>query len=65
MIEQAVRDHLIDLSSSLLVGDKESDIQAGRAAGVARLFLVRDGLRSTDQEVFQVLSALSDLPNLL
>ena len=65
MIKQAALDHQIDLSSSLLVGDKESDIQAGRAAGVARLFLVRDGLRSTDQEVFQVLSALSDLPNLL
>ena len=65
MIKQAALDHQIDLSSSLLVGDKESDIQAGRAAGVARLFLVRDGLRSTDQEVFEVLSALSDLPNLL
>ena len=65
MIKQAALDHQIDLSSSLLVGDKESDIQAGRAAGVARLFLVREGLRSTDQEVFQVLGALSDLPNLL
>ena len=39
MIEQAVRDHQIDRHPSLLVGDKESDIQAGRAAGVARLFL--------------------------
>ena len=65
MIKQAVLDHQIDLASSILVGDKESDIQAGRAAGVRRLFLVADGLRPNDQEVFQVLGGLSDLRDLL
>lgn len=35
------RDELgIDLSASVLVGDKQSDLQAGRAAGVGRLALV-------------------------
>ncbi|NOT85672.1 MAG: HAD family hydrolase [Methylococcaceae bacterium] len=34
MILQAAREHEVDLSSSLLVGDKESDMQAGLAAGV-------------------------------
>ena len=42
MIRQAVLDHGIDLKTSLLVGDKDSDIEAGRAAGVARLFKVVD-----------------------
>ena len=65
MIRQAVLAHGVDLKTSLLVGDKDSDIEAGRAAGVARLFLVRDGLPSTDQETFQVLGALSDLRDLL
>lgn len=35
MISQAVKEFSIDLSRSVLVGDKESDIQAGIAAGVA------------------------------
>lgn len=32
-----------DLSASILVGDKLSDLQAGRAAGVYRCYLVRSG----------------------
>jgi len=41
MIEQAMRDFDIDLASSILVGDKPSDIEAGIAAGIGRCFLVR------------------------
>ncbi len=41
MIEQALRDFDIDLSGSVLVGDKPSDIEAGIAAGIGRRFLVR------------------------
>ena len=43
MILDAVKDHHIDLQRSALVGDKLSDIEAGRRAGVGRLFLVRTG----------------------
>lgn len=44
MIEYAKRDFKeIDLSQSILVGDKESDIQTGRNAGIRRLILVRSG----------------------
>jgi D-glycero-D-manno-heptose 1,7-bisphosphate phosphatase len=42
MILQAQRDLGLDLARSFLVGDKVSDIEAGRAAGVGRCFLVRD-----------------------
>lgn len=34
---------VIDLSASILVGDRLSDIQAGRSAGVGRCYLVRTG----------------------
>ena len=33
MIEQAARDHDIDVSRSIMIGDKFSDVAAGRAAG--------------------------------
>jgi D-glycero-D-manno-heptose 1,7-bisphosphate phosphatase len=33
MIQQAAQDHDIDLGSSIFIGDKESDIQAGHRAG--------------------------------
>ncbi|MBM13365.1 MAG: D,D-heptose 1,7-bisphosphate phosphatase [Halieaceae bacterium] len=40
MILHAAQEHSIDLADSLLVGDKASDIEAGKAAGVGRLFYV-------------------------
>lgn len=45
MIEEAVRDLGIDLSMSWMVGDKDIDIQCGRAAG-CRTILVRTGYGS-------------------
>jgi D-glycero-D-manno-heptose 1,7-bisphosphate phosphatase len=41
MILQAADEHGIDLARSLLVGDMETDIQAGEAAGVGRNLLFR------------------------
>lgn len=43
MINQAVLEFGVDLSNSLLFGDKVSDIAAGRNAGVGKCFLVRSG----------------------
>lgn len=43
MINQAVRDFDIDLSKSVIVGDKEIDVQTGRNAGIAKCVLVRSG----------------------
>ncbi len=40
MILDAAAAHGIDLPASALVGDRASDMQAGRAAGVGRLFLL-------------------------
>jgi D-glycero-D-manno-heptose 1,7-bisphosphate phosphatase len=40
MILRAAQEHGLDLSQSILVGDKDSDIAAGRAAGVRTCYLV-------------------------
>lgn len=47
MILNAQRDHNVDLSRSVLIGDKESDIEAGGNAGVGYNVLVES--RYTDQ----------------
>ena len=66
MIRQAVLDHGIDVKTSLLVGDKDSDMAAGRAAGVAKLFKVASSLRSaTPAADVQLVTGLSEVPSFL
>lgn len=43
MILKAAKELNLDLKKSILVGDKESDILAGKNAGIKRLILVRSG----------------------
>jgi len=43
MLLRAAAEHDLDLSRSVMVGDKTSDTQAGRAAGVAWTILVESG----------------------
>jgi D-glycero-D-manno-heptose 1,7-bisphosphate phosphatase len=43
MIERAAAALNIDLAGSILVGDRASDLLAGRSAGVGRCWLVRSG----------------------
>ncbi|MDR0920447.1 MAG: HAD family hydrolase [Oscillospiraceae bacterium] len=40
MILQAVKDYNIDLSLSYMIGDKESDVLAGKNAGINKSYLV-------------------------
>ena len=42
MIEQAVRDFGIDLKKSFVIGDKASDIEAGRRAGCKTILLANE-----------------------
>jgi D-glycero-D-manno-heptose 1,7-bisphosphate phosphatase len=39
MLERAAKDYVIDLSKSLMFGDKESDIQAGERAGCKSFYI--------------------------
>jgi D-glycero-D-manno-heptose 1,7-bisphosphate phosphatase len=43
MLLQAARELSLDLGDSVIVGDRLSDVRAGRAAGVGRCVLVRSG----------------------
>jgi len=47
MLFEAARDFRLDLRDSFLIGDKQSDILAGQAAG-CRTWLVRTGKGGTD-----------------
>ena len=56
MILQAAQDHGLDLGASVMVGDKRSDIEAARAAGVGKAYLVTDrgaGAASSQDEAAQ------------
>ena len=43
MLLDAAAEHQLDLTTSCLVGDKTSDLQAGIAAGVGQNFFIGDG----------------------
>ena len=43
MLLRAAREMSLDLAGSVMVGDRLSDVQAGRSAGVGRCMLVRSG----------------------
>lgn len=47
MLLQAARDHALDLSQSIMIGDALTDIQAGRVAGVRVAALVLTGRGQT------------------
>jgi D-glycero-D-manno-heptose 1,7-bisphosphate phosphatase len=67
LIWKAQSEYDIDLSSSILVGDKESDIEAGMAAQVGTCVLVRSGCPINEQETraHLVTGSLATLPSLL
>jgi D-glycero-D-manno-heptose 1,7-bisphosphate phosphatase len=39
MLERAAREHLFSLTEAVMIGDSESDIEAGRAAGTATILV--------------------------
>lgn len=51
----------IDPAQSILVGDRRADLEAGRAAGVARCFLVRSGRPLSDSDVLLADGVYEDL----
>jgi len=68
MINSGVDDLDIDVSQSFLVGDKISDLQAGKAAGIGTNILVRTGKDITEEGealADHVLDTLSDVIALL
>lgn len=70
MLEKAAKDFDIDLSSSFMIGDRMSDLFAGRNAGCANSCLVRTGygqadVENAEQEGFIIAADLLDAVNKL
>jgi len=63
MLLRARRDFNLDLTSSVLIGDKLSDIEAGKAAGVGTTILLRLGApeSSAGDSDFHVAGSLHDV----
>ena len=66
LLLEAARAHRLDLARSWLVGDKPSDIEAARRAGVGRAVLVRSGQPLAPCcDADHVCDSLADLPQLI
>jgi D-glycero-D-manno-heptose 1,7-bisphosphate phosphatase len=61
MLKRAIEALDIDPEASFLVGDRLSDIEAGRAAGVGRCVLVRTGYPLPDEAVARADGVYDDL----
>ncbi len=59
MIEQACRKYPIDLKMSMMIGDKISDMQAAKSAGVGRFYLLSKEVVA--QEEIEVSARLDNL----
>lgn len=62
MLTRAIEALDIDPAASFLVGDRLSDIEAGRAAEIGRCFLVRTGYPLSDEAVARADAVYDDLP---
>jgi D-glycero-D-manno-heptose 1,7-bisphosphate phosphatase len=63
MLAKAIGELDIDPQMSFLVGDRLSDIEAGRAARVGRCFLVRTGYALSEEAVARADAVYDDLPS--
>lgn len=61
MLKRAIEALDIDLAASVLIGDRLSDIEAGRAAAIGRCFLVRTGYPLPDEAVAHADAVYDDL----
>lgn len=61
MLLQAAKDFDIDMSASVLIGDKLSDVQAGKRAGVGRVVIVESGHKVEDAAPLQADHVAADL----
>lgn len=60
MLLRAARDFGLDLSRSVIVGDRDSDMEAGRRAGVGKLLLLPGRYAYTAAEDITVIRTLSE-----
>ena len=51
----------MDLTKSIMVGDRVSDVQAGQNAGVGRCVLVQTGLYKENTDTVECVSSLMEV----
>jgi D-glycero-D-manno-heptose 1,7-bisphosphate phosphatase len=61
MLQRAAAALNIDMAASILVGDRATDIQAGRSAGVGRCWLVRSGATLSASDIALADAVCDDL----
>lgn len=61
MLRKAIQALDIDPTASFIVGDRLSDLEAGRAAGIGRCFLVRTGYTLSEEASSRADGVYSDL----
>lgn len=61
MFERAVKELNVDLQKSIMIGDRESDMFAGRNAGIPRNIMVATGLYETTSRDFEVVSRIDEI----
>jgi D-glycero-D-manno-heptose 1,7-bisphosphate phosphatase len=62
MILRAAKEHSLDLRRSILVGDKATDIEAGRAAGIGCCVMVLTGHPLSNEDLDTADTVFDDLP---
>jgi len=65
MIFKAKEDFDIDLRNSIVIGDRDSDMVAGRRAGVGKLLLLPGKYKYTDSGDINIIHTLSDAKKFL
>lgn len=65
MLLRAAVDFRLNLQRSLLVGDSLSDMEAGRAAGVGRLFYLRRGNSGSIMTKYDNMQQVCHLPDII
>jgi len=65
MIQQAADEYNLDLSASVLVGDKITDIQAGIAAGVGQNILLTSSLEFSERHIYNRVTNLYGMAHYL
>lgn len=58
MLLRAAQEHDLDLAESVMIGDSESDVLAGRAAGATTILLGARGVEAADVEVDDLAAAV-------
>ncbi|HXY86384.1 MAG TPA: HAD family hydrolase [Gaiellaceae bacterium] len=60
LLVRAAAEHRIDISASTMIGDSESDVEAGRAAGCRTIRIAEAGTASSADAVCESLAAAVD-----